>query len=88
MLSAIWSLTIGTMWGRIITACLAGLLLIKGYGMTQRWKGHSEGVAAVVDNAKKEGKKANEKAAQIRNSARKPGSFKRLLADPATCRDC
>lgn len=84
----IWDAVFGNPVGRIVAACLAGLVALKTYGWTQQRVGAEKAVAKITRQANEQGDKAAKKAAEKFDAARKPGSFDRLRSDPRTCPDC
>lgn len=77
----------GTITGRLVLGAgiVASLVALRAWDVS-----HQRGVGRqqVVATSKKEGAKANAKSAQVRSDAAKPGAARRLLSDPAVCRDC
>lgn len=76
-----WSAVVGSFWGRIVGACLVGLVALKGYGWTQQRVGASKAVAQIekaTDNAAKAGKRA---------AARSQSAGVRAPVDPTTRND-
>lgn len=63
-----------------IVALLVGSCALRDHRIEQR------GAAKVVAASKEAGAKANETSRKVRDAARQPGAFERLLKD--SCRDC
>lgn len=76
------------LWGNVVGKCLTvitlGLMLTKGYGLHEKYKGREEGKAQIVQESKVEGKKINEKSKK--NSDAVDANFDKLLKQ--YCRDC
>lgn len=65
-LNLVWSAVVGSFWGRIVGACLIGLVALKGYGWTQQREGAKKAVAKIekaTDNAAKAGRNAAARSA-------------------------
>jgi hypothetical protein len=68
--------------GRIVAALLVGFVALGINNAVQRQKG----AAAVIEASKEKARIANAKNAVVRQKAKEPGAFERLLRD--SCRDC
>lgn len=84
----IWDAVFGNAVGRIIAACLAGLVALKTYGWTQQRVGAEKAVAKITRQANEQGTQSAKRAEKKHDDARQPGSFERLRRDPKTCPDC
>lgn len=61
-----WSAVVGSFWGRVVGACMLGLVALKTYGWTQQREGARKAVAKIekaTDNAAKAGKRAANRSA-------------------------
>lgn len=82
MIGIVWTWVIRSMLGRIVAGALVGLVAL---GVNNAWQ-RSIGADRVITSSVKQGEKANEKNARIREQTKRPGAFERLLRD--SCRDC
>jgi hypothetical protein len=74
----LWNLLIGSVWARVIAACLAGLVALKAYGWTQQRVGAEKAVAKI----EKATRHAVEKGSRAAERSGAPGV--RGVVDPTT----
>lgn len=78
----VWRWLIGTALGNVVGLAVVFAVLWSANSAWQR----SIGADRVITSSVKQGEKANEKNARIREQTKRPGAFERLLRD--SCRDC
>lgn len=81
-LGIVWKWVIGSMLGRIVAGALVGLVAL---GVNNAWQ-RQKGANQVITSSIEQGKAINEKNARVRERAKEPGAFERLLRN--SCRDC
>lgn len=77
-----WKWVIGSMLGRIVAGAVVGLVAL---GINNSWQ-RKKGAEQVITSSIQKAKAINERNARIREKAKQPGAFERLLRN--SCRDC